>query len=150
MRLRAFYKGMATQRRAVGQGQLGRLHGGGEAGSGWRGRAGKRSQGRRNLPRSTPPHPPPPAERSGGAQVLDWLARDKAPPSSQRPLPDPRGTTKSLNFVEGNATLPQSKLDQRLAMQADPERILLQCRFPAVLTSSQVTPGRQVPGPHFE
>ena len=51
---------------------------------------------------------------------------------------------------EGNATLPQSKLDQRLAVQVDPGRILLKCRFSAFLTSSQVTPGTQVPGPHFE
>ena len=114
------------------------------------GKGREKESGQKEPPSKHPPHPPPPAERSGGAQVVDWLARDKAPPSSQRPLPDPSGTTKSLNFVEGNATLPQSKLDQRLAMQADPERILLQCRFPAVLTSSQVTPGRQVPGPHFE
>lgn len=88
--------------------------------------------------------------RSVGAWVVDWLARDKAPPSSQRPLPDPSGTKKSLTSLEGNATLPQSKLDQRLAMQVDPERILLKCRFSVVLTSSQVIPGTQVPGPHFE
>ena len=110
---------------------------------------GVRAEGT-SLEAPPPPRPPPPAERSGGAQVVDWLARGKAPPSSQRPLPDPSGSTKSLNFIEGKATLPQSKLDQRLAMQADPERILLKCRFSAVLTSSQVTPGTQVPGPHFE
>ena len=84
-----------------------------------------------------------------GAQVVDWLARDKAPLSSQTPLPDPSGTA-SHTFTGGDATLPQSKLDQRLAVQVDPGRILLKCRFSAFLTSSQVTPGTQVPGPHFE
>lgn len=84
-----------------------------------------------------------------GAQVVDWLARDKAPPTSQTPFPDP-SEPRVTPSPEGNATLPQSKLDQCLAMQVDPERILLKCRFSAFLTSSQVTPGTQVPGPHFE
>lgn len=139
--MRTLYKGIATQRWAVGQGQLGRLLGGGEAVRGWRRWAGKGSQGRRNLPRSTGPQWEP-------RWLIGWLETRLLPvPRRPSQIPaEPRVTPSP----EGNATLPQSKLDQRLAVQVDPERILLKCRFSAFLTGSQVTPGTQVPGPHFE
>ena len=44
-----------------------------------------------------------------GAQVADWLARDKAPPSSQTPLPDSSGTT-SHTFTGGECNLASEQI----------------------------------------
>ena len=44
-----------------------------------------------------------------GAQVVDWLARDKAPLSSQTPLPDPSGTA-SHTFTGGECNLASEQI----------------------------------------
>ena len=44
-----------------------------------------------------------------GDQVVDWLARDKAPPTSQTPFPDPSGTT-SHTFTRGECNLASEQI----------------------------------------
>lgn len=100
---------------------------------------GNLSQGRRNLLENK--------DRREPRWLIGWL--ETRPPSSPDALPDPSGTT-SHTFTGGECNLASEQISPALWLLVDPGRILLKCRFSAFLTSSQVTPGMQALGPHFE